>query len=395
MKKILIFIIFLITSSPSKAQEYTLNQIIDLAIANSSNIKSADLFTNSQKHFANQQKYWQNPTFKYGNNRQTSSYEVNQTIPFYNKLDTKFEIEFYQAKILENRRENLANFIKAEVFSLLYQYHVLKNKIFLTEKRLNRLNSVDQYLSHIALNSPTKRAQGLITKDRLRLIERDLITYKNQILQIWNKINIYTNLNNPPQKILIKWLEPNNFNNRQFYIDKVINQNLDLKEQKILLEKFKSELEFAKIEQMPDVNIALSRQNNLAQSNNAEISIAIPIINRNQEKIIGEQAKISAQKFELEFQTNQLIKSISNNIIELEYSLEISKNLSPKNIEKILKNLQIANNDFKRGTLDFITYIELDIQEYQMIDAILENQMQIADSFANLSSKIGEFILPK
>lgn len=395
MKKILIFIIFLITSSPSKAQEYTLNQIIDLAIANSSNIKSADLFTNSQKHFANQQKYWQNPTFKYGNNRQTSSYEVNQTIPFYNKLDTKFEIEFYQAKILENRRENLANFIKAEVFSLLYQYHVLKNKIFLTEKRLNRLNSVDQYLSHIALNSPTKRAQGLITKDRLRLIERDLITYKNQILQIWNKINIYTNLNNPPQKILIKWLEPNNFNNRQFYIDKVINQNLDLKEQKILLEKFKSELEFAKIEQMPDVNIVLSRQNNLAQSNNAEISIAIPIINRNQEKIIGEQAKISAQKFELEFQTNQLIKSISNNIIELEYSLEISKNLSPKNIEKILKNLQIANNDFKRGTLDFITYIELDIQEYQMIDAILENQMQIADSFANLSSKIGEFILPK
>jgi hypothetical protein len=53
--------------------------------------------------------------------------------------------------------------------------------------------------------------------------------------------------------------------------------------------KYKSELSFAKVEQMPDVNVSATRQNGSntsnKDSNGVGLSVSIPLLNRNQEKI--------------------------------------------------------------------------------------------------------------
>ena len=77
---------------------------------------------------------------------------------------------------------------------MLFQYQALQKKIDLAQKRLARLSLVDKYLSHIVLSSPTQISQGRITKDKIKLIERDLIRYQNQLYQTWNKVNIYLGL---------------------------------------------------------------------------------------------------------------------------------------------------------------------------------------------------------
>ena len=46
----------------------------------------------------------------------------------------------------------------------------------------------------IGISSPTQISQGRITKDKIKLIERDLIRYQNQLYQTWNKVNIYLGL---------------------------------------------------------------------------------------------------------------------------------------------------------------------------------------------------------
>ena len=50
--------------------------------------------------------------------------------------------------------------------------------------------------------------------------------------------------------------------------------------------------------------------------------------------------------------------------------------------------------DFKKGILEFITYIELDTQEYNSIDVALDTQVQLANNYSNLMIKIGNFIIP-
>ncbi len=402
-KYFLIFSSIIFFSFSAFCKDYKIEELIDIAQQNSANIKSAQYLASSQQRLANQQKYWNNPILSVGKIRGENIYGVSQTIPFMGKLQSKYDIEEAEFRVLETRSNNTALFVKAEVFSLLYQYQALKKKIELAQKRLDRLSLVDKYLATIVLSSPTKKAQWHITKDKIKLVERDLIKFRNELYQTWNAANVYLNLESEPTNITMQWLDNANYQGKNFFINSAIENNLDLKEQKILVSKYKSELSFAKVEQMPDVTVSATRQNGSISSLNGAanqdatgvgLSASIPLFNRNQEKIASAYSKIKAQEQEFEFQRNQLIQLISNDISEYETSLKLAGNFPVANINKILSRLSEANSDFKKGVLDFITYIELDSQEYQVIDTIIDTQVDLASSYSQLMIKVGSFTLP-
>jgi hypothetical protein len=403
-KFFLVFLSLIFLSFSAFCKDYKIGELIDIAEQNSANIRAAQYSALAQKRLANQQKYWSNPVVSVGRLGGQDIYGVSQTIPFYNKLQSKYDVEEAEFRVLETRKNNLSLFVKSEVFSLLYQYQVLKKKIDLAQKRIDRLTLVDKYLATIVLSSPTKKAQWQITKDKIRLVERDLIKFRNELYQTWNLANVYLNLESEPTNITLSWLDDKNYQGKNFLINAAIENNLELKEQKILVSKYKSELSFAKIEQMPDVAVSATRQNGgsatgLGGASNRDstgvgLSLSIPLFNRNQEKIASSESKIKAQEHAVEFERNQLVQLISNDVNEYETSLKLAKNFPTTNIKTILSRLSEANSDFKKGVLDFITYIELDSQEYQTMDTILDTQIELAASYANLMKKVGSFTLP-
>lgn len=400
------FIIFssiFFVSFSAFCKDYRIDELLNIAEQNSYNIKAAESSALAQKRLANQQKYWSNPTVGFGRFAGQDTYSITQTIPFYNKLQSKYDIEEAEYRILETRKNNLSLFVKAEVFSLLYRYQALKKKIDLAQKRIDRLTLVDKYLSTIVLSSPTKKAQWHITKDKIKLVERDLIKFRNELYQTWNAANVYLNLQEQPSSITLEWLDNQNYRGKDFFINTALENNLELKEQKILVSKYKSELSFSKVEQMPDVNVTATKQNGAnssyaganQDSTGVGVSLSVPLWNRNQEKIASSESNIKAQQESYEFYRNRLIQITSNDISEYETSLKLAKNFPVGEIGKILSRLNEANSDFKKGVLDFITYIELDSQEYQTVDTILDTQIDLASSYSALMVKIGNFTLPQ
>jgi outer membrane protein TolC len=395
--KYFVILLFILTAlSSSFAKEYKIEELLELAEKNSSNIKSAQYFASSQKNIANQQKYWNNPVMSFDSLSQQSSYSFTQTIPFYNKLQTKFDVEEADFRVLENQKNSLILTVKADVFSLAYQYFALKKKIELAKKRITRLSVVDKYLASVVLNSPTKRAQSIITKDRIKLVERDVIIFNNQLYQTWNLLNIYLGLEEEP-KIRIQWLDEKFYRNKNSLIELALENNLELKEQKILISKYKSESNFAKIEQMPDVNISAIAQKNSGSankdSNGVGVTLSVPLLNQNSEKISATNSKVKAQQAMFEFKKTQLLHLIENDISQYEAAIKIAEIFPIEQIEKIITRLNEANTEFKKGTLDFITYIELDSQEYQNIDGIIDTQLKLANSYAKIMTRIGTFIV--
>ena len=65
---------------------------------------------------------------------------------------------------------------------------ILQNKIQLTQKRLDRLSLINNYLANIALDSPNRHAQSIIAQDRIKLVQRDLIILNNQLKQLKTRI---------------------------------------------------------------------------------------------------------------------------------------------------------------------------------------------------------------
>ncbi|MBU6141068.1 MAG: TolC family protein [Proteobacteria bacterium] len=401
VKIFLCFLFLVLFTTEAFCKDYKIEELLDIAEQNSANIKAADYLASSQKRLANQQKYWSNPSVSFDSNYGNESYSVSQTIPFYNKLQSKYDIEEAEYRVLETRKNNTALFVKADLFSLLYQYQGLKKKIELAQKRIDRLALVDQYLSNIVLNSPTKRTQAQITKDTIKLVERDLVKYRNQLYQIWNRANIYLSLEREPEKILLNWIDGGSYQGRDFFINAALENNLDLREQKLLIGKYKSELSFAKIEQMPDVNVSASKQNSSSgssgrqDSNAIGLSLSIPLINRNQEKIAASESKIKSQQYAFDFQKNILISQINNDLNEYEILLKLTKSFPVANIEKIVSRLSSANSDFKKGVLDFITYIELDTREYEVIETIIDTQVEVAGAYARVMTRVGNFTMPQ
>ncbi len=400
-KFFLLFLSLIFLSFSAFCKDYKIEELINIAEQNSANIRAAQYSALAQQRLANQQKYWSNPVVSAGRIGGQDTYSVSQTIPFLGKLQSKYDIEEAEFRALDVRKNNLALFVKSEVFSLLYQYQATKKKIELAQRRLERLTLVDKYLATIVLSSPTKKAQWHITKDKIRLVERDLIKFRNELYQTWNLANVYLNLESEPTNISFEWLDDKNYRGKKFFVEAALENNLELKEQKILVNKYRSELSFAKVEQMPDVNVSATRQNASASASGAGkdssgigLSVSIPLFNRNQEKIASSESKIRAQEQEVEFRRNQLVQLISNDISEYETSLKLAKNFPVNNIQTILSRLSEANSDFKKGVLDFITYIELDSQEYQTIDTIIDTQVDLAASYAALMTKVGSFTLP-
>jgi outer membrane protein TolC len=400
------FIIFssiFFVSFSAFCKDYRIDELLNIAEKNSYNIRAAESSALAQKRFANQQKYWSNPTVGFDRLAGQDTYRVTQTVPFYNKLQSKYDIEEAEYRVLENRKNNVSLLVKSEVFSLLYRYQALKKKIDLAQKRIDRLTLVDKYLSTIVLSSPTKKAQWHITKDKIKLVERDLIRFKNELYQTWNAANVYLNMQEQPTSITLEWLDNQNYRGKDFFINTALENNLELKEQKILISKYKSELSFSKVEQMPDVNVTAAKQNGAGSyfagsnqdSSGVGVSLSVPLWNRNQEKIASGESKIKSQQESYEFYRNRLIQITNNDISEYETSLKLAKNFPIGEIGKILSRLNEANSDFKKGVLDFITYIELDSQEYQTIDTVLDTQIDLASSYSALMVKIGNFTLPQ
>lgn len=403
MKSVKILFTFLIFFSSAKnafCKDYRIEELLEIAEQNSANIRSAEYLAKSQKHFANQQKYWSNPSVSFEKLGGQNTYSINQNVPFYNKLQNKYDIEEAQYQAFDARKNNIALLVKADVFSLSYKFQGLKKKIELTQKRLDRLALVDGYLSKIALSSPTQKAQSQITKDRIKLVERDLIRFNNEIYQTWNAINIYLNLEQQPQNISLQWLSDKNYPGKKNLIEVALQNNWSIKEQRMLINKAKSELSYSKIEQMPDVNVSATRQgadvvdSRAGNYNGVGVSMSIPLINRNQEKIIAAESKIRSEQAALDFVESRLTNMLNGDINQYETALKLSEKFPVSEIDKIISRLVVANADFKKGVLDFITYIELEFQEYQMIETIIDNQVDLANAYSLLMAKVGSFELP-
>ncbi len=400
-KKIILKSVFLliILASEGFCLEYNIDNLLKTAEENSANIQAFDLFAQSQKSFANQQKYWTNPTISATKTSAQNTFSLSQEIPYFNKLENKYNIENSEFKIQENRRNSLILEVKSQVFKLAYQNFILQNKIQLTQKRLDRLSLISNYLANIALDSPNRHAQSIIAQDRIKLVQRDLIILNNQLKQNFNNLNVFLNLPERP-KITLKWLDKNQLEPKQNLIQKAFENNLNLKGQKFNIEKYHSELAYAKIEQMPNVNIHGQIQDSSGSlsnqaSNGIGLSLSVPIINQNKEKIFSAESKIKAQNKLYEFEKNQLEKIIENDILQYQAQLKNSQIFAINLVPKIIARLNNSNVDFKKGILDFITYIELDMQEYQTLDAIFEAQYLLAESFSDLMVKIGDFSIPQ
>ena len=394
-----------------KIEKINISDALRIGQERSAEIEAYILESEYSKNLSKQSLYFDNPTFSFkrsktseqgfgGESINGNDFSVSQKIPFWNKREKRSDV-LNKDWNTANIQTNLAKLQTAyQIYVLAYSYNATVEKLKLSKKRLERFKLIENYIKQRTFIAPNDKARAAIVKNKIQIIEISTINLEYEVEQLWNKLNVFLNL---PKRVEITapWFNHKdhriNFDN---LLNKVLDNNLDLKKQNSLIEKARAELAVANLEKYPDLTVSAGTINDIGSINKSQtlsggISFNIPLINRNQSGIAATEYKIKSEQKKYDFLKRQIEAETKNVYTAYEKAKEAISIISINRIDENLKILKQADQDFKTGTLDFIVYLELDVGQYEVMNQALELQTNFANQYGKILSLIGDFNLDK
>jgi outer membrane protein TolC len=368
-------------------------QVIDIAIAleiatkNNGYIASASQKTQGKEQLALQQKAFFNPKIKttFGDEKKE---EIEQEIAFYSKRQKAYNIANYDAKIAGQQAVRTSLEVKAEVIRRMYRYIILFKKHALAEARIQRFKHLQTYINSRIFASPQKKVQKHIVETRLSLVAKQLIELEAQERMAWNELNLFLDIDIANAIIQLPFFINPHIINIDKIKEQAINLNPELNIAKNEMEQIKSQLNLAKIETMPDVIFGLSRVNPTTNQNTATQSFtlgaSVPLFNQNKSKIAGLKTLQLSSQTKYNFDIKVLQNNLKSLFILYNQQKDVLNIIPISKISQGLKNLKEADANFLRDTIEFLNYIEFDMQSYDLFFAVLDAQYNYIDSYLDI-----------
>ena len=180
------------------------------------------------------------------------------------------------------------------------------------------------------------------------------------------------------------------------YYDRMLRFNHDLELSQFEIEKSKSESSFEKNQRLPD--LALTGGLSKGQSGNPEdnytvgVQVAVPLFNMNNNKARASRLALQQAQTKKELTTQQLIRDFENTYSQYVLSKEQIQKFPLKKLSEMETAMLRMTEQFKRGQIDLITFVEADLSHDMLIDETLNIQMNYIQALSQLSFLVGEMI---
>ena len=376
-------------------KKYTIQEIIDIGLSTNYQLLSQKKIVESKKFEKNQASKWENPHIGggIGFKKEPSSIgptynaHLNQTIPLPGKISNKKNIKDTELKIAEINYNINEIEIYYEIIYNIYQYlEAIEHQKHL-EERKKYYNKTRIYLESRPFVSPQKIAEKNLISIRLQIIEKELTESKTKFVITWNQLNQYLN-HDTPIDIEASWFQNGiSLNYDNLYKD-IISNNLMIRSLDYENIKNKFEKKFVKMEPFSEINISTNyiqeQSNQLERFFTTGISLPIPILNQNIDKV----KSIEAKQESIEYEKKYWIKKINVDFENLKTTYENNKKMlslfSIKKLHESHTKIKYIDNEFSKGLIDLLTYVETDKQLYEYHVSVFDVQLKYIQTYINL-----------
>lgn len=239
----------LFLSQSAQCESFTTNQLVEMAIKNSSLTKSYDLDAKAKDKLSEQAGAWDNPTFEIGTENKKESggetrsmrYGLSQTLYMPGKFSTREKIFKSEAEIAKFEAASIELKIRGLVLNLIYEFKASKEKMNHAQERLERFKTVQGFIQSRVFAAPQKKAEASIVTGKLIVLQKELFHIQAKTENIWNELNSYLKLNSIPE-IQLDWFKKGPSLNRQEVSNLLVANNLELKKQDAKLAQSKTKL---------------------------------------------------------------------------------------------------------------------------------------------------------
>ncbi|OHB71125.1 MAG: hypothetical protein A2W23_04490 [Planctomycetes bacterium RBG_16_43_13] len=410
---LLIFLLFLtvphIPAQEKKTEQgkYTLADLVERALSNSDYISSYKARVEGKRFAAMQARAWQNPSLDISGGKKYlsdggpfssgPSYGVALTQPFYfpGKQELRAGIIDLEADVENVRQRDAELSVTVDVVRLAYEYTFNREKVKFVEERQKRFELIRSFLTSRPFASPQKKAESRIVESRIRNLTADGLRSQAELNASLERINLYVALKGGDYPdIELPRFNGKRIPDKEYWLSKAIENNLDVSAQKLLVTIATKETELAKKEALPDFAVSTfydeSRTQEREKTMGIGISLPLPIFNQNEKGIRSAEKNIQAEKSALDFQYRQLDSSLSALLVELEMARKRVLQYHNTLLSTMENELKETDEEFRKGRVDLLVFLELDTETSETFNRVLEAHYLLMEKVTTLFLLSGE-----
>jgi outer membrane protein TolC len=397
-------LILLYIGMTSASEKFGINQLLDRAVTNSLQVKIQTLKVAETKYIGQSQTAWSNPLVTVENQKgddNTASpinkYQVAFLQPLSSpwKTGLKSKIAKSTNDIENHHLEDQTLTTMLSTLELIFQYNIALEKTKRVDNHVKRIEILKGYLRSRKFVSAQKQSEAFIVENKIRILRKELEDLEIHTRSLWLQLNTLLQLEGP-QQLQTFWVNQALEIPKNEYYEKMFRSNHDLELSKFEIERSQSESSYEKNQRLPDLSLTggLSK----GQSGNPEdnytigVQVAVPVFNMNNNKIRASRLSLQQAQTKKDLLTQQLARDFETVYSQYSLSKEQIQKFPLKKLSEMETTMLRMTEQFKRGQLDLMTFVEADLSHDMLIDETLNIQMNYIQALSQLSFLVGELI---
>lgn len=392
---------FLTVASPGRQD---IDQLLDSAIKKSLTVQIQTYKVEETKHLGATMTAWNNPNFTMESQKgddntgmPINKHQFSLIQPLTSPWKTHFKSKIAKSTIdIENHHlEDQKLSTKIHVLKLLFQFNVAQEKIKRVDAHVKRIEVLNSFLSSRKFVSPQKQSEVFIVENKIKVLRKQLNDLTIQAQRLWLELNIYFEFENAKQ-IPSFWVDQTLSIPKDDFLQKTLTFNHDLELAQFEIEKSQSEVSYEKNQRLPDLSLTGSMSKGLRgnpeDNYTLGVQMSVPIFNANNNKLKASQLSLKQAQTKKDYIYQQIKKEFDSTYGEYQLSQQQIRQFPLQQLEKMERQMIRMTEQFKRGQVDLMTFVEADLSHDLLIDETLNIQINYVESLAKLSFLTGEMI---
>lgn len=409
--KLILFICALMYSIPTRAQQVSpsadgkrsLAELVRLALQNTQILGAQDARAEEKRLSASQARTWPSSSLDFSAgqkqedsiNGPTHELTFTQPLPLLGKPGLQGGLLDLEAESWRIRRVATQIFVTLNVIQSAYEYTASRQKADFAEKRQKRFELIYAYLTGREFPTPQLKAESHIVRNWLKSLVSDAVQSQGVYEASFEKLKVYVPLESGKYpNVEVPWLAGAKALNKEELLAKALENNPDLRVQRLAVKSAELDKILAFREGFPDSAIGISYETDVAAS--AEkifglgLSLTLPPWNRNRAGIRSVEQRKVAEERQLAFEVQKLEADLSRLFVEYEAARQVAQQYPQTLLPELEAQLLEVAEGFRKGQVDLLTLLELDSSASETFSRVLDAQLDLAVKIAELMAVAGE-----
>jgi outer membrane protein TolC len=320
-----------------------------------------------------------------------SDFTLGQPLPWPGKRRNRIEAQEFAVKIAQISKEEARLQISHRIYINVAELAALQELEDHYSERKRRFSLIEKSLRARPQASPKQKADRDLIESQINLMEKtmlDLLARKEALM--WD-LKIFTN--SSFDKVIFPWESLPKALTRDEYVH-LLESSPRFKQIKLEVSLAENKIQQARLEARPDILVGLNyRQENVAPVNHfyhGQVAVVIPIVDYGQHSVEVARAEKNRTTAYHHFEKDQLSSLVHESFSQFEASRKAIEVFNFKNLGQMENKFYDAEESFRKGLIDALTFLQIDSLVHENIDQIYFSRVSYVSSISNLNLLIGK-----